>query len=218
VGPDAAPVDAGRPGADAGAPDARLADAGPADADAADASAEDAAPTDAAPADLGPPVDGGDGGDGGGDVDAGLPEDAGADAGAGSPPAPAVTAVTPRSSPAGAATRLTVTGAGFRPGVTARLDDAPLVELERSGATTLRATVPGALAAGTYDLIVENPDGQAAILPEAFTLVDAAPAPPPSSGACRCARPRGRDAGFSTLALLLILALAPRARRLAFRS
>lgn len=65
-----------------------------------------------------------------------------------------------------------ILGDGFpltdRPDV--RLGDTRLLEVQVTATSTMLAIVPAGLSTGTYDLRVERPDGQVAILPAAYTV------------------------------------------------
>jgi hypothetical protein len=64
---------------------------------------------------------------------------------------------------------LTVRGDNFTAGSTLRLDETALVAAFIDE-HTLQATIPAGLAAGGYDLWVQNPDGQQNVAPGGFTL------------------------------------------------
>lgn len=78
-------------------------------------------------------------------------------------PAPMLTAVAPRRVQAGNPAILTLSGSGFLPNVSVNLGIAVL-DVVRVSASTLRVTVPATMVPGTYDLIVQNPDGQSVFL------------------------------------------------------
>ncbi|WP_216361440.1 choice-of-anchor C family protein [Candidatus Chloroploca asiatica] len=92
-----------------------------------------------------------------------------------------VQSVTPREGPAGQTTRVTVQGTGFAttPPPAARLVGVAgsfgLTEVTAQGATSFAATVPATVPPGTYDLVVDS-NGRTATLPNAFTVLAAAPA------------------------------------------
>ena len=62
---------------------------------------------------------------------------------------------------------VTITGQGFRPGVTVMIGSRNAGVVSTS-ATEIHATIPGETA-GAVDVIVANPDGTSAVLPGAFT-------------------------------------------------
>lgn len=85
------------------------------------------------------------------------------------PPA-SVTAVSPNTGSTGGSTPVTITGTGFQPGATVTLDG---TVLERSNvyvqnSTTIHFSTP-AHAAGTVDVVVTNPGGQADRLTGGYT-------------------------------------------------
>ncbi|MBP1464492.1 choice-of-anchor C family protein [Candidatus Chloroploca sp. M-50] len=92
-----------------------------------------------------------------------------------------VDAITPREGPAGQATRVTVQGTGFAttPPPSARLVGSggtfALTDVTSQGATSFAATVPATVPPGRYDLVVDS-NGRTATLPNAFTVLAAAPA------------------------------------------
>lgn len=92
------------------------------------------------------------------------------------PDPPTVSGIDPASGPAG--TTVTVTGANFGEGTTARLGGQTLDELSITGPTTLSGKVPAAVKPGPADLVVQTPGGQAA-LPKAYTLSIPEPEGPP---------------------------------------
>jgi hypothetical protein len=77
-------------------------------------------------------------------------------------PAPAITRVNPGQFIAGAAGNITITGSGFATGARVLLGTLQLTVVSVSP-TTVVATIPASVAAGTYQLSVVNPDGQAAV-------------------------------------------------------
>ena len=150
-------------------------------------------PTDAGVTDSGPTVvdagteDTGVAEDSGVVADSGVVEDAGvepADSGAGLPP-PTITGVSPDELAFGASGSLTIVGTGFREGASVRLDQITLEVRLLSGSTTLVVDVPTGIAAGTYDVLVANADGQTAILADGFT-VKGTSTPVDSKEGCRC--------------------------------
>ena len=90
-------------------------------------------------------------------------------------PAPTVTSVSPSSGPVGGGTAVTITGTGFHPGTTVRLDGL-LATAVGGSPTTLDVTTP-AHAAGPVAVAVSNPDGQTAILAAGYTYAAPSAAP-----------------------------------------
>ncbi|MFO0728940.1 MAG: IPT/TIG domain-containing protein [Myxococcota bacterium] len=163
VAPDAAVTDAGAPLDGAVFEDAMPAPDAGASADAT--SAEDAAFLDAT-----------------GFADAAqLPGD---DAGSTSP-APTVTSISPNSGSNAVAIDVVVSGTGFAPGATLRIGAIPTTRITVPGPSTLLAQVPPGIIAGKYDVVVQNPDGQAAVLVKGYEVVDPA-GQAPTDGGCGC--------------------------------
>jgi len=85
-------------------------------------------------------------------------------------PGPWITSVSPVSGPAAGGTAVTISGANFASGATVRFGAASAASVAFVGSSTLVAgTPPG--AAGPVDVVVTNPDGQAATLAGAFTYL-----------------------------------------------
>jgi len=83
---------------------------------------------------------------------------------------PTVSAVTPALAANDIDTPVTITGVGFAATPTVSLGGAPLTNVTFVDSSTLTATVPWGMDAGTCDLTVTNPDGGSATLPGAFTV------------------------------------------------
>jgi MYXO-CTERM domain-containing protein len=191
---DATPMDAAAPDAMPPPPDAGF---------AMDATAPDEGfAMDAAPLDTGPQ---------GMDASA-PPPDSGpmnpADAGVVGR-APQITGISPARATNDAPVDLLVAGNNFAQGLTLKIGAIAAENVRVPGPTTITATVPPNIAPGVYDVSVRNPDGQAALLPAAFTVLakddPGSSSPPPSEG-CGC---RGSGQGspwlFGALALLALL-------------
>ncbi|MCC7382044.1 MAG: IPT/TIG domain-containing protein [Deltaproteobacteria bacterium] len=198
-----------------------------ADAGVSDSGANDAAPVSdgGGPTDGGAPLDGGgttDGGappDGGAGADASALQDAGvaADAGpsvdAGALPAPRIISITPDRGPSTQATGVVVTGEGFLAGLSLKIGAIPTTDRTVPGPTTILATVPQGIAPGTYDVVVQNPDGQAAVLTKGFTVTGAGGDPPPDDS-CNCTSARETPESGSWMWGVAMLGLAAlRSRR-----
>lgn len=84
-------------------------------------------------------------------------------------PPPALVAVTPVRGPVVGGTAITVAGTNFRAGATVRVGGVLATGVSVVSATGLTA-VTGAATAGLADVSVINPDGQAAVLPGAYTF------------------------------------------------
>ena len=193
-------------GADAGVSDARP-DAGPignpdADPTGPDASGEDAGVDDAGadPRDAGTAAP-----DAGRVLDAGTTEP---DPGEPTGP-PVIAAVSPRTGRSDAPTAITITGERFASGLQVQVGAIAANAVQVRGGTTITATVPPGIAAGVYDLIVTNPDGQSAILPEAFTVTgEGGTLDAPSADSCRCVASQSDTPTAPALLLLFGIALA----------
>jgi len=106
------------------------------------------------------------------------------------PTAPTVTAITPASGIAGNPVQVNLTGTNFVAGTS------PVVWLAKSGSLNITAsgvavvsptlitctlTLPaGASAAGLWDFVVRNADGQSGTMASAFTVTNPVPAPAPT--------------------------------------
>jgi MYXO-CTERM domain-containing protein len=175
VAPDAA-ADAGAPDAAPPPPDAGARDAAPADlgqvSDDAHAAPDATPPSPDAEAtpDAEPPRDAEPAGDAGTIADADALADAAPAGDAGRGEAPTIVALTPSRGANVAATPIVVTGSGFVDGATLRIGAIPATEIRVPGATTLLANVPPNIAPGAYDVVLQNPDGQAAVLTKGFEV------------------------------------------------
>lgn len=189
------PADSGVPPSDSGVepadggfgPDARPTDA---DFQTPDAQAADAgfAAADALPADSGP-------------VDAGV-----------AAPAPTITSISPASGVNNAAIDVVVSGTGFVSGATLKIGAIPTTRVTVPGPTTLLAQVPPGIVAGTYDVVLMNPDGQAAVLVRGYEVTTTS-GQAPTDGGCNCSsEPRG-PVGLALLALALVRRQARRRAR-----
>ncbi len=110
-------------------------------------------------------------------------------------PAPAVTSVAPASGPSNGGTRLTINGSGFVPGCSVSIGGVAATDVVVDSAASLAATT-AANVPGSADVVVQNPDGQAATLAGAFTYV-ASPAP----SLATVTPDRGPSTGGTTLTL-----------------
>ena len=112
------------------------------------------------------------------------------DAGSGSiSPPPAITAITPTEGAFNTNIPVVILGSGFVSGASARLGQISLSGVEVPGLSTLKAIVPPGIAAGVYDVIVENPDGQIALLKDGFAVTngnDSNVGRPPAESSCSC--------------------------------
>ncbi len=84
--------------------------------------------------------------------------------------APVIVAVQPATGIAGRANTLIVSGFNFANGTQMVLGDTPLPTI-RNSATSLQATVPDSVAAGTYDVLVRNPGNVNSTLQSGYTLI-----------------------------------------------
>ncbi len=83
---------------------------------------------------------------------------------------PTITAINPNTSPNDLDTPLVLTGTGFAPGLTLTLGSAVLADSAWVSDTRVTATLPWGLDPGVYTLTVQNPSGETAFLPNAFTI------------------------------------------------
>jgi len=89
---------------------------------------------------------------------------------------PSLTAISPASGPANGGTAVTLTGTNFAAGAAVTFGGISATGVSVASATSITAVSP-AHAAGTVDVIVTNPNGQASTLSSGFTYS----APPPPS-------------------------------------
>ena len=80
-----------------------------------------------------------------------------------------------------AATTLTITGSGFAPGAVVSLNGYGDLATSFDSANQLRAVVRPGLPAGTYTLVVTNPDATRFEYPGGLTVADTSPLPTPTS-------------------------------------
>ena len=91
-------------------------------------------------------------------------------------PTPTVSGVSPNTGPTAGGTSVTITGTNFQTGATVRVGGVAATSVNVASGTQITAVTP-AHAAGAVDVVVTNPDTQAATLTNSFTYV--APPPPP---------------------------------------
>ena len=87
---------------------------------------------------------------------------------------PTVLAIAPSSGPAAGGTTVSISGTGFRAGVSVTMGGVPATGVSVQSATEISATSP-AHAAGPVNVVVTNNDSQNATLANAFTYLGAAP-------------------------------------------
>ena len=98
---------------------------------------------------------------------------------AGSPGgAPTLSSISPNSGSTAGGTSVTITGTNFATGATINIGGVAATNVNVTSSTSLTAVTP-AHAAGTVSVILTNPDGQSATLPNSFTY---ATPPPPGQG------------------------------------
>src|SRR5581483_10530145 len=90
------------------------------------------------------------------------------------PPQPS--AIAPQAGTANGGTSVTVSGAGFVPGASVSIGGSAASSVSVAADGLSLTAVTGAHAAGTFDVVVKNPDGQTGTLAGAFTY-NKAPAP-----------------------------------------
>ncbi len=86
--------------------------------------------------------------------------------------APTLTAVAPALGPAAGGTTVTLTGTGFRSGLTVQFGGAAATGITVASATSATCTAP-AHAAGPVDVVVANADAQSATLAQSFSYYGA---------------------------------------------
>jgi hypothetical protein len=86
-------------------------------------------------------------------------------------PPPTVLAVDPIEGDNTIDTQITVGGTNFLDSPFVRIGEWYLAGAHFVSTSTLTGTIPAGLDPGTYDVTVENPDGQSATLTDAFTLI-----------------------------------------------
>lgn len=181
--------------------------------------------------DAGPGVDSGGPGDGGIPGDTGSPNDAGMlpadsgttpgddggmtieDSGVGPGAAPTITAISPNEGSNQGATDVTVTGTGFERGLTLMIGSIAANEVMVPGSTTILAEVPPGIAPGVYDVLVRNPDGQTAILPDGYTVRDPSGGGAPPDEGCGCGAIESRATPSGALLLFGLAFLRGHRRR-----
>ncbi len=83
--------------------------------------------------------------------------------------APTLTSVTPSYGPVDRETTITLTGTTFLPGATVKVGTVTCLNPVVNSSTSMSCTTGLAMAAGTDDVVVTNPDGQSAALANGFT-------------------------------------------------
>ena len=83
----------------------------------------------------------------------------------------------PASASSSVDVEVTIYGYFFQSGASPYIGSTPLQDVEYLGPEpsppnrwVIRATLPAGLAPGTYDVTVVNPDAQAGVLPDGFTV------------------------------------------------
>ena len=95
------------------------------------------------------------------------------------PSPPTITSVSPTSGTTTGGTSVTISGANFAPGATVSFGGATAPNVTVANASSITATTP-AHAAGTVNVVVTNPDHQAATLTNGYTYTAPPPAPAPT--------------------------------------
>lgn len=123
--------------------------------------------------------------------------------------APTITAISPNRGPNTQTTAVIVTGTNFQNGLTLKIGSITAENIDVAGPTTINAVVPADINAGAYDVIVQNPDAQAAILPMGYTVLD-----PNQTGnaADECGCTAAKNGDYPSAALLLLALFFVRAR------
>jgi hypothetical protein len=119
---------------------------------------------------------------------------------------PTITAITPNSGVNNQPVDVTVIGTGFVVGLMLKIGAISADVVSVPGPTTIHAKVPMGIAPGAYDVLVTNPDGEAAVLPNGYTVL-AATGHAPKSGTCGCSSAGGSDPRGMILLACCLLAL-----------
>jgi hypothetical protein len=157
-------------------------------------------------------------------VDTGVqsPADSGvtevADSGAQNLGPPKITAITPSEGNNTANNPVVIIGSGFADGASARIGQIPLIGIEVPGSSTIKGVVPAGIADGVYDVLVENPDGQIALLQDGYAVGNSSgngnAGAPPAESSCGCESLQSNHQEFNGLLLLALVGiLLPRRRR-----
>lgn len=83
---------------------------------------------------------------------------------------PVFTSIQPNSAPVGTSVPITVRGNHFKTGATILIGSAQATNVQFSDSTKLLAASPKTLPAGTYDVLVRNPDSLSGVGTQAFTV------------------------------------------------
>lgn len=118
------------------------------------------------------------------------------------PPPPALAGLSPAEGPDAGGTLVTLAGSAFSAGLSVDFGGAPAL-VGAVTATSVQVQAPAHLA-GTVDVTVTNPDGQASTLPAAYAYLAPPPPPPvlPAPVLASVLPPSGPTAGGSAVALL----------------
>ena len=95
----------------------------------------------------------------------------------GQTPVPTVTSISPAEGLNTTITNVQITGSGFFGQPTVRVGNTEIQDVTVVNTTILLGVVQAGLIAGTYDVSVENPDGQQGILVNGFTVLSPNPDP-----------------------------------------
>jgi len=117
--------------------------------------------------------------------------------------------ISPQGTPMGRSTDLEIVGAGFEPGAVVAIAGREIAFSVVGGPDRIAGVVAGSHVtnAGTYDLVVTNPDGRSVTRTNGFTFF-----PATESDAGRCSASTGSGTGPG-MALLLLLSLVRRRGR-----
>ena len=130
---------------------------------------------------------GGDGGSGDG-ADGGSGDGGSGDGGSGGDSGLVVTvdSITPSAAEAGEAVEIAILGSGFESGATATIGGLAVSAVEVPGHTALSGRSPSGLPAGTHDVTVTNPSGDADTLIAAFVVSEVEGEAATDDGGCGC--------------------------------
>lgn len=137
-----------------------------------------------------------------------APVDAGTSAGA-----PKIEGITPNRVTQSRRVDIVIVGSGFRAGLSATVGGLEVESIRIFGDSTLQGSL-GALPSGDHDVVIINPDGQVALLPDAYRVAEEAA---PVDDGCRCTAPGSRGAALLLLPIAFLW-LGRGRRRLARRA
>jgi hypothetical protein len=118
-----------------------------------------------------------------------------------------ITSITPSSAVVGESVDVVILGSGFTDGLSARIGSEAVVDLVVDSDSALRGSSSDALAAGTYDVIVQR-GADIFTFPSGFTVEEAA-GDDVDAGGCSC----GQGADVSVAGAVVVVGIWRRRRR-----